>query len=813
MSQGHKVYSRLGITSIKNPVPDYAGSEGAMYFPEADTPPSTPITVGGGVLYLKDKKFYFHDTSDYLLNNPFIQVNSEEIQNEDKLSRPERSIIIGKFHKLSQPYNIIIGFEDPTESSPVSVYNGDASIIMGKDAGRHLEDGNFHIIIGHRAGKYIKNGESNIIIGDEAGCKCDEGTNLIVLGARALKDSSIIGEIIAIGTCAMGNAGKTEYNIAIGLEALYDITDNYNIGLGVNAGKGLIGPLVNQNIIIGKEAMKDSNVSSMNNIAMGTSAGSNMKGSVFQTIIIGEHAGYSMESDIITVNTIILGSETGSYANNLSDVIIMGAMSGKNITGTGFSVIGSNSGLNTKGSLGYDIIVGFEAGNFREYSNTTDHESAHIFIGYKAGTNLSENSDVKKYLRSIGIGAQSLFNSKSEYTVCVGDKSGMNSSGGYNIYLGPNAGMNVRGNNNFIASPSNYQDNEIIDISGCILLGDSVSRQGLYSCVMGHQAGYEAKGVLNHDILIGHCAGSGVYLSNSRESSDRRNILAIGSSAMKGKMENIQKQPSNVIAIGNDAGNSDEQDYHETVFVGHNAGSYAKSVSYTVVVGHNAGIGMCGSRNTYLGAHAGFNVLGDDNILIGPFMGDNNIPNMNDTFMLGVKENILLYGNIKSGSLCIAPSPDKLPVLSSDRSLWLNESSARTNTFPSYGSEIYTYQDILYLASEKHLETLNIPFSHSKTGKIPENGRLVELKCLVPYYIEIKLIGKHPYQRSFFFDGTRIINSGVPVDEADVYSLVMRDKVLIMSDLNQTNKDPVCINISITPVSLDKCYILDWKLI
>jgi len=164
--------------------------------------------------------------------------------------------------------------------------------------------GSYNIGMGFEAGHAITTGQYNVLSGYQAGYRMTTGLNNIAIGKEALwgNANGVTGtENIAIGTRTIQNDNGSDFNVAIGYWA------GFNIKNGVN------------NIALGKEAGKSILYGSYNTI-LGAGAGYNIGVSTSSCVFIGKEAGYSESA-----------SNKLHIANNSTESLIEGDFSAKTL--------------------------------------------------------------------------------------------------------------------------------------------------------------------------------------------------------------------------------------------------------------------------------------------------------------------------------------------------------------------------------------------------------------------------------------------------------------------------------------------------
>lgn len=589
------------------------------------------------------------------------------------------------------------------------------------------------VIIGNSCGEKFSVGFDNVLIGRNVGRNVSEGNELIAIGPDTLGDSSAIGSSIAIGAGSMSSCGKTEMNIGIGKDTLTVINGGYNLAIGIDAGKNMDGPLVNNNISFGKESMSDAKDSSINIVAIGTQSASNISGNNFQSIYIGHQAAQNLRSNVISVNTIGIGSEVLHGSQNVSDTICVGSMAGQNISGVRGIVIGTKTGNNITGSLSDDILIGTNAGSSRKYT-----DSRSVFIGTNAGESGGTG------VNSIFIGTNSGKEAIGNDNMLIGENTGEHSRGNENVIFGKNAGGSLHGSNNvFLGSRAGHgvEGNGNIWIGegptmgdvleDSVVIGSKIFVKGNEAVVIGSQVGKSSIGFLNRDILIGANAGMGQRYNDSR--TDNRGILLIGANAGLGNPESPESvNSSDLVCIGHSAGHSNEQSFHKTCFIGNYAGSFAGAVKECVVLGNSAGVGMSGDSNIFIGPHAGFNVKGNLNILIGSHCGDQAgriDAELDGVLGIGHSNRPTILGDLTKGNVLIGATSINTPQwVEGTGTLGFSAVSERPASVSSgITGVLYGYGKHLEYATDKRVTNLTFPYKFISQGELNGLSYIINL--------------------------------------------------------------------------------------
>ena len=232
-------------------------------------------------------------------------------------------------------------------------------------------------------------------------------SNIIAIGNSAMRQTNIfnIDNTIAIGTGAFDNIqGSVATGIAIGTLSGFQSYGGANIFIGSNTG---------------------------------VSFGFSSAGSGNSNIVMGSLAGY--EHRLIRQNNIILGTNAGRMSVGSPSI---GYASSNNIT------IGSDSGSNAS-SITNMVALGYQAGVAARSTNN-------IFIGTRAGVSTV-------YENNIGIGFQAGASTTTGYTTSIGYQAGLNNGGSNTVLIGRNAGQGNTANNVIALGQSAALSNTISD--------------------------------------------------------------------------------------------------------------------------------------------------------------------------------------------------------------------------------------------------------------------------------------------------------------------------------------------------------------
>jgi hypothetical protein len=386
--------------------------------------------------------------------------------------------------------NIIIG----TSTGSAAGSNKNDVVLIGTFAGQH-NNANASIFIGKYAGKLNTSGEGNILIGPDAGSSNELSSKNIMIGRNAgtsLNVDSTEGQNIIIGDNSAAAITTGIHNIAIGADSLADSgVINSTIAIGYEAGKNIgnrsltAGGDANRNIIIGYQAASNGDVNS-DNILIGTQVAQHVDNPItFEgNLIMGSLAGYNAN---FAVNSIAIGN-----ANRIGDGgvtnILMGTAAGDNVgnplstetlTRTQITSNGLSVTINKPVTQAYryfkdgdtvlirssDASFQVEIASIKHITGDTANSTIIFANRYPGPTTIDINSSVKAIaVLQTDVGATDA--SKSSGNSLVGDNAGnmlttgskniafgtqamnTNQIGRYNNIVGTQAGYNIVSDNN-----------------------------------------------------------------------------------------------------------------------------------------------------------------------------------------------------------------------------------------------------------------------------------------------------------------------------------------------------------------------------
>ena len=298
------------------------------------------------------------------------------------------------------------------------VGNASRFVLLGNGAGGQAISPSNSVMIGFNAGALAYSGSVNILIGYQAG---------MAMGYNAGETPN---NNIAIGYESMRSAGDATYNVAVGDNALRNITGIDNTAVGKNALRDTIDG--DSNTAIGTEAMMDAGEDGKavnQNTAVGDATLKSLE-TGNHNVAIGTNA---MQHAITSSDNISIGYRS-MYSNNHSNDPIKGTYGDENIvightaayasTGSSFHanvILGANAGFQTKGKenvligefAGYDlesgqhnVVIGAQSAR---YSDTFETNVESVLVGYRTEASANGNSNENVFgFQTTGLGSNTV---------------------------------------------------------------------------------------------------------------------------------------------------------------------------------------------------------------------------------------------------------------------------------------------------------------------------------------------------------------------------------------------------------------------
>lgn len=394
-------------------------------------------------------------------------------------------------------------------SSGVSIVSGTNNSLFGSSAGNGLTTGSFNVYMGAHAGNAAAAASSNVAIGYFSGYTDNSGFNTflgyaagefntstrsVLVGATAGQNVTSGSDNVYLGYAAGLNALTSSNNIAIGTSAGSAQNGGNNVFVGYTAGQAATGV---QNVFVGFGSGLVS--TGNNNILIGDETGP-LLSTGNDNVYIGQASGFQVTSNS---NNVAIGTQTG-WANNGGNNVYIGQLAGKNATGMTSVFIGAFSGQNNTSDnstgVGYQTLINATIGgpnsafgyNALVATTTGLNNTA---IGFQSGSASPAGSD-NTYVGHISGGATT-----EGENVCIGSSAGSNDTNtsgfGRTVFIGKESGVNN----------SNYGNIGV----GFLSAHDTSGNANL---CLGYHSGY---GLIsgNANIFIGANAGNNVNLTGS----------------------------------------------------------------------------------------------------------------------------------------------------------------------------------------------------------------------------------------------------------------------------------------------------------
>ena len=436
-----------------------------------------------------------------------------------------------------------------------------------------------------------------------------DGSALTGISAGFSADSQ--GNLYAGNDAGAASDADTLNNIAIGNSAGKSLNaGDYNIFLGESVGTAFTGG--SYNVAIGRSAVGAGASNSCYNVFIGNQAGckANLGCVEWRNVVIGDQAGACMGRGLDNPNTytgtcynVLIGSDAGMKTYGYQNIFI-GNLAGPSNTGAGRDAQASG---NDNIALGY--------GNGRNIQNACYNilmgyctgncvvgEDYNVFMGYQAGWKAPTN-------RSFFVGYWAGACANGDSNIAIGCRAlDCTSTGTNNIFLGDCAGRSAH-----------YADGHV-GRTGANNIGIGMSAMyskssGSNNLALGTRAGAGGTMTGSYNIFMGHSAGY-------HNSSGKDNISIGASTGYCNTTGNCN------VFIGMEAGKC-VCDSSNNVIIGHNAGRCSNASSGAVMIGHGAGEGdfvtNSGFYSVFVGEMAGAdNRGGQSDVFIGACAGCNN---------------------------------------------------------------------------------------------------------------------------------------------------------------------------------------------
>mgnify|MGYP000182646132 CR=1 FL=1 len=445
-----------------------------------------------------------------------------------------------------------------------TVTTGNQNIAIGLDSmNGGAVTGDNNIAVGASAGDALTSGYDNVLMGSNAGGTATDNKYIIAIGKDSLKSANN-GEDYQIGiginTLALIDNGNSEYNIAIGHNAVggsaagalsgvviigqtagYDISSgdaSYTVGIGFESVRNLTSGI--GNVAVGMEALK-SITDADYNTAIGHQA---LKAQSGQSGTVGNTAvGHGAAETITTsVNITALGFEALSGATTEADgntAIGFQSMDGNWTTAAHIKsvAVGGKTmrGVLTADSsgtvaIGYDalsvltsgtknVAVGFEAGK------ESTIEDFNTYIGYQSGYRTANLNNQHNTFVGHSAGSGDWTSTLSSKNTAVGSNAmvGAMNSGLQNSALGYAALQAVTTGNNNIGIGVTAGD--VITTGGSNTIIGSESDPSANSATNQTVVGYGTTGVADNSVSLGNASVTAVYIAKGNDTSQDLNFF------------------------------------------------------------------------------------------------------------------------------------------------------------------------------------------------------------------------------------------------------------------------------------------------
>ncbi len=501
-------------------------------------------------------------------------------------------------------YNTVVGFEamngyiggNVLHNVAIGAYSmwsfrqGTGNIALGYGTLYTLDNGDYNIAIGYLPLYSCVSCSNNIAIGTKAMINTPQNVNLsIAIGTNALKSLQQGENHLAIGREALGNLTGLNYivpgamELAIGDSALARMTDPAaNTAIGFRTLTNL--QLGSSNTAVGHMAMYKPAIAE-GSVAVGSESQRNVDTS-FASVSIGYKALYAAQN---ATNVVTIGTESGSSAKRWENNIAIGYR----------SLIQDSLGLR-------NVAVGSQAMYFS--GNATDN----VAIGYQAFYSATTGS------KNVAIGTGSLYSGRSTTrNVAIGTGALSSLQNGFpNVAVGDSA-LALLTDNGALNTAVGYK--AMRNCGSCVA-----------STALGHRAMYRAKRNANNNVAIGYDA----LLTDSLGDQN----VALGVNAIAGGNGNLNNVAIGTNALANSTGDTG------TIAIGFNAGLQVQKADHSVFIGSEVfSTRLNGERNVMVGFNPYIAQRVNDpkrNVLIGSNIATRKT---NLDYSVGVGQNVFYY--------------------------------------------------------------------------------------------------------------------------------------------------------------------------
>ena len=308
---------------------------------------------------------------------------------------------------------------------------GNDNTVVGKNAGTAITTGDHNTAVGHDALDAMTTSSYNTAIGSNAATAVTTGQRNTALGYGSLQTDTLGSRATALGFNALGTQNFTS------------ATNNYNVGVGYDAGGAITDGV--ENTIVGSLA-GDAVTDGTGNVIMGYAAGGAAT-TTDHSVLIGYEAGgtgtltghdnvfigmRAGKTGTSVNSSIAIGREALSSITTGVDNVCIGMDAGKALVNGNYNTAVGTDALVTEDGHGKNVAIGWSTLKNLN-SGVTGLDGQNVAVGYDAGRNTN-----------LGV-----------YNTFVGSEAGQaNTAGDANTFIGRNSGSTVTtGDNNTILGP------------------------------------------------------------------------------------------------------------------------------------------------------------------------------------------------------------------------------------------------------------------------------------------------------------------------------------------------------------------------
>ena len=251
-----------------------------------------------------------------------------------------------------------------------AIAGGEKNIAIGNYSADALTSGDENVFVGYKSGTTNTTGYNNVAVGAYALENADTGNNNVAIGFEAMEcaANSNADDNVAIGKQALKAAADgTSGNVAIGVMSLYAATGDDNVAIGINSANSIT--TGQRNVFVGTEA-GEALVDDNNSTIIGHQAGNNLTAGN-GNVIIGCYtdAPSATASGQLAIGTAeginnpfywILGDNTGAITfNHKADVVAVSSNTTLTLAQTGSYIYwtGGDVTLPASGTVGTQYTI------------------------------------------------------------------------------------------------------------------------------------------------------------------------------------------------------------------------------------------------------------------------------------------------------------------------------------------------------------------------------------------------------------------------------------------------------------------------